>query len=526
MARGPKTTINVPLNASINLAEQKTAQTGGRMEDKDKRNTDSAAMLPYWEKAADVIGGIESMIAAQAKYLPKFPDENQADYDFRLSLAKLTNIYGDTLESLACKPFAEPVKVKVDGTNDDTELPDEIEEILENIDGGGSDLTKFASEVFQEGINKSIDWIFIDYPKPDPNVKTVADAKAAKIRPYWSRVLAENMLEARSVYVNSQEILIYVRFLEFHDTKRKVREFTNDAGVINWNLYAKQDNGEWISEDSGTLQGIEIIPLVPFMVGRRKGKSFQFDPPLRNALELQITLYRQETALEFTKTMTAYPMLAGNGVKPPMEADGKSTKRLAVGPHRVLYAPPDGMGNSGSWAYVEPGASSLTFLKSDIDTTKQDLRELGKQPLTAQSGNLTVITTAVAAGKARSAVNAWGVSLGKALENALAITMQWMKDSRKLCVSVFDDYDNFAEGALEALASARSNGDLSRQSYLNELKRRQVLSSDFDAEADAEALLNETPSEPGAGELDNPDGLPGTQTQTTTPPKTPDGNGQ
>ena len=88
-----------------------------------------------------------------------------------------------------------------------------------------------------------------------------------------------------------------------------------------------------------------------------------------------------------------------------------------------MYGAPNTNGTGGTWKYVEPSSNSLEFLKKDIDKTKTDLRELGRQPLTALSSQLTTVTTSIAAGKAKSAVTTWALALKDALENALYMTM-------------------------------------------------------------------------------------------------------
>ena len=118
-------------------------------------------------------------------------------------------------------------------------------------------------------------------------------------------------------------------------------------------------------------------------------------------------------------------MSATYGANPPRGADGKPSK-LRTGPNTVVYCVEKTNGDGGTWQYVEPQANSLEFLQKNIDKTKNDLRELGRQPLTALSTQLTTVTTSIAAGKARSAVTAWAYALKDALENALSITMQWM----------------------------------------------------------------------------------------------------
>jgi hypothetical protein len=204
-------------------------------------------------------------------------------------------------------------------------------------------------------------------------------------------------------------------------------------------------------------------------------------------------------------------MLAANGLKPQYEADGKTPKKVAVGPGRVLWGAPDGNGNHGEWTYVEPNASSLTFLAGDIEKVKLDLRELGRQPLTAQSGNVTVITSAAAASKARSAVSAWALALKDAAENALVITGKFIgKKDYKPEVNVYNEFDNFTDGGadLDTLNTAREKGNLSRKTYWAELKRRKVLSPEFDADDELDELANEMPGEPDPEATDDTNGKP------------------
>lgn len=474
----------------------------------DKLSDDAACMSEYYDLAETLVDGVNAMRSAGEKYLPKFADEDDASYKYRLKMTKFTNIYRDVVEALSVKPFEEPVTL---GDN----VPTQIAEFVTDVNGGGSDLSMFAAATFFNGINTAIDWIFVDYPAVDPTiVRTMADAKAAGVRPFWSRVCAANMLEARSRVVAGSEQLEYARIME-PGSPAHVRVFRRMGDVVTWYLLQKTDlehapDLDWLwsapGKDEKTryvevargILSIDVIPLVPFWTGRRYGRSWRFAPAMRDAADLQIELYQEESALKFARTMTAFPMLAGNGVRPPMMPDGKTPAKLTIGPNRVLYAPPDANGNVGSWAFVEPNASSLKFLADHIKETISQLRELGRQPLTAQSGNLTVITTAVAAGKAKSAVGAWGKSLEVALNAALTITAKFYGLGEwQPATNVYDEFDEFdASGKdVAALTEARKNRDISQKTYWRELQRRRILDDDFDGETEVEELLNESPAD-------------------------------
>lgn len=500
--------------AAVQAAKQNQANSATIHDVMLRRSPDSAAMLEYWDLTDTIVDGINALRLAGERYLPRFTDEGDTDFQYRLKCTKLTNIYRDTVEGLSSKPFEQEVALVAD---ENKSVPESIEAFVENVDGSGNNLTIFSGATFFNGINSAIHWIFVDHPPANPNVRTQADAKRAGIRPYWSHVLGRNVLDPRSSVINGVETLTYIRIFE-PGAPDHVRIFERmENGSIRWELRDKRT--EWIDVDGGKTQfhvldegvlTIDVIPLVPFITARRDGRTWKLFPAMRDAADLQIELYQQESGLKFAKQLTAYPMLAGNGISPMMEADGKTPKKLAVGPGRVLYAPAStATGAIGSWAYVEPSAQSLKFLADDIKDTMSQLRELGRQPLTAQSGNLTVITTAVAAGKAKSAVKAWAFTLKDALENAMVITCKFMgvaPAEYDPTVSVFVEFDEFMEGKdLDTLDSARDRKDISQLTYWEELKRRAVLSPEFNAETEEKRLMDELPGD-GADNntLDNP----------------------
>ena len=460
-----------------------------------KRSADMEAMIPYWDLSDAVIGGIQKLREGKTTYLPKFYKESNEEYNSRLELTKYTNIYHDIIKGLSDKPFQEEVAL-IQDTN--KPAPSTLVNFMEDVDGAGRNITMFSNDIFYHGINSALDWIFVDYPSVDTNVKrTKEDAQKIGTRPYWSRILARNVLDARVVILEGEECLSYIKIFEPSDGENRVRVIElNDVRVATWKLYVevKKANAieEYELEKSGTYEGIDCIPIVPFITGRRKGRTFYVDPAMRDAVDLSVELYQEESGLKFAKKLTAYPMLSGNGVKPPTKTGSKEPEPLRVGPGRVLYAPPSADGSSGgNWQYLEPDANSLTFLTEEIRETKKDLRELGRQPLTAQSGNLTVITTQVAAGKSKSAVKAWALILKNTLEKLMILTAKWYDiDDYEPQINVFMDFDNFIDGKdYDTLVKLRQDRDLSYETYCAELKRRGLLSPEFNTEEEIAKIL-------------------------------------
>jgi len=482
----------------------------------ETKSSDFEAMGGYWHMVSAMLGGAPAMRKAGQKYLPKFTNETQADYDVRLKSAKFTNIFVDIVSTIASKPFGKEVMIETNSAR--------VEALLENIDGQGSHISIFAANSFYHGVGYSLDWIFVDFTKGVPDGATVAQEQAIGARPYWVHIPAQEMIAVYSEMIGGVETIIHARFEEEHVVRdgwgetevERVRvlnrEVSTDAngvrsaGPATWELWEERKNaggiGEWFKIEEGAIS-IGVIPIVPFIAGRREGSSWRVKPPLEDAAYLQVEHYQQESGLKYAKELTAFPMLAGNGVNPPEGADGKPSP-VPVGPKTVLYAPMNGDGEHGEWTFIEPNANSLRFLAEDIKATEAALRELGRQPLTAQSGNITTITAAFAGDKAHSVIEALALNFKDTLENALRLTALWLGEIDEPEVTIDTDFalalkDN--DGTADLL-EARKNGDLSQETLWDELKRRGKLSDNFDPEIERARLLEEAPSDPMEEETD------------------------
>jgi hypothetical protein len=190
--------------------------------------------------------------------------------------------------------------------------------------------------------------------------------------------------------------------------------------------------------------------------------------------------------------------------------------QVPVGHKAVLAAPPNGDGNHGEWNFISPDPAGPMFLAADVKESIAQLRELGRQPLTAQTGNITVITAAFAGDKANSVIQAWALGLKDSLENALRLTALWLKQKFEAEVEIDTDFDLSLkdEKGPDTLMKMRQSGDLSQATLWSEMKRRGTLSDNFDAEEEAMNLLDEQPNADdvlaagGMGNIDPATGLP------------------
>jgi hypothetical protein len=162
------------------------------------------------------------------------------------------------------------------------------------------------------------------------------------------------------------------------DAKGKVVSYGPAGFELFEKQKAKDGKEDWVSIDSGPVT-IGVIPLVPFLTGRRKGSGWSLVPPMQDAAHLQIEHYQQETALKSIKELTAFPMLAGNGVTPVME--GGKPPRSRSAPSRCSTRPTTGdNGQHGEWTFIEPSAESLKFLAETSTPPKSSFARSAASP--------------------------------------------------------------------------------------------------------------------------------------------------
>ena len=509
-------------------------------------SSDYHAMAGYWALTDALLGGTATMRAAGEKYLPKFEAESNESYAERKDHCRFTNIFSDILENLAQKPFGTEVSVSDDASND-------IKDFCEDVDGKGNSLHVFAGTTMFNGIAKAVDYILVDYTgtqSTDGKVRSIADEKKMGLRPKWCTYPADSVLAAYSDMVDGKEEFVHVRLKENsivrdgwkEKTVERVRVLNREPvtdeqgnitgyGPATWEIWKKNEKStatvkkeDWSKEQEGTIS-IGVIPFVPFIAGRRKGNSWQFMPPMQRAAELQVEYYQQENSLKSIKNSAAFPILSGNGISPDIGEDGEP-KRLVVGPKTVLYAPNEGQTTQASWAFVEPEAQSLTFLASDLKEIGKELRELGRQPLTAQSGNLTVVTTAFAAQKGHTAIQAWCFNLKDALENALYYTCLWLKiTDDKAEVNINTDFDIGIgdDESFKDVIDLYKEDVISRDQLIHEGKRRGIIDKDYDPDDDLEKILEEYENSLEGDDGEDPDKQP--DDELDDDPKQPQNDG-
>lgn len=439
-------------------------------------------MLSDLELVTTLMGGTEAMREAGQKYLPREPKESVAAYRNRLSRSVLYNAFADTVQKLVGKPFSKPVNMLED-------TPEQIKEWSKDIDLCGSNVTTFCREIFEYGLTDGLVHLLVDHPRNDGE-KTLADEQSLKTRPYIVPVRAADLIGWRSELVNGVRTLTQVRFRETSTEAdgewgekcvQRIRVLYPDR----FELYELQKK-EWVIVDQGLIS-LGRIPLVTFYTG--KTGYMEAKPPLLDLAHLNVLHWQSSSDQEHILHFIRFPLLHGAGFS-------QDQKDIEIGPNRMIMS--------------EDPQSKLTFVEhtgAAVDSGRQSIRDLeekmdamGGQLLMQRSGDSTATAASLDTAKSHSALQDMVRRLENAMQQAFMLMALWSKLPADAVggVNINEDFGlSLISGKDEdTLLKSRLSGELSRESYLTELKRRNVLRNELDIEEEIDRIETEGRTDP------------------------------
>jgi len=446
-------------------------------------------MLSDLELVTALMGGTEAMREAGQKYLPREPKESIAAYRNRLARSVLYNAFADTVQKLVGKPFSKPVNLLQD-------TPEQIKEWCNDIDLCGSNITTFCREVFEYGLADGLVHLLVDYPRSDGE-KTLADEQKLQARPYIVVVRAADLIGWRSELINGIRTLTQVRIRE-HTTEadgdwgeksvQRIRVLYTDR----FELYELQKK-DWVIVDQGELS-LGRIPLVTFYTG--KICHMMAKPPLLDLAHLNVLHWQSSSDQEHILHFIRFPLLHGAGF-------AQDQKDIEIGPNRMIISEDP----QAKLTFVEHTGAAVESGRQSILDLEAKMEAMGGQMLTQRSGDSTATAAALDTAKTNSALHDMVRRMENAMQQAFMLMALWTKLPAEKAggVNINEDFGlSLISGKDEdTLLKSRLSGELSRESYLTELKRRNVLRNELDIDEEMERI--ETEGGTDNSDNDNPD---------------------
>jgi hypothetical protein len=446
-------------------------------------------MKPVWDRIQTVLNGTHAMRKAGEKYLPRYEAEMDKAYKARREGAVLFNVTDRTLKSWVGRPFSDPVKIGED-------VPEDVKELLKDIDMQGNDVAVFARNWFSEGLAKAFAHVLIEMPRPDDpedgRKRSKADDIEDGVRPFWSLIAPENLIFASGVMVGSREVLTHARIKESVMVRegweevevKRIRVYDRDEKGVYYSLYELQNEGQddekWVEKKGKTPLDIERIPIVTFYADRQGlmfGKS-----PIEDLADLNIAHWQSNSDQNNILTVSRFPILAASGIT-------KEESKIALGPRVLLYS----ANQEAKFYYVEHKAASIGAGRQNLLDLEEQMAEYGADFLRKRPGNVTATARALDSAEATSPLQDAAWRFNDALEQAMDLMAEWLgvEEVGTLTVPVDFGPEDVHREDLDAVKEARRMRDLSREKYLAELKRRGVLVDEFDEEENIRELKAE-----------------------------------
>jgi hypothetical protein len=435
-----------------------------------------AAMSLEWPMITGLLGGTGAMRAAGEKYLPKHPAEDSDGYKYRKAVSVLFNGFRRTVETMASKPFTEPLKLKDD-------VPPKIEGFCEDIDLEGRNLQAFANDVFDTAMAFGLSHILVDYP-PVAGGQTLAEQRTSGARPYFVHIKPTAVLGWRSERIAGVETLLMLRLDEM------VSEPDGEFGAkairqirvleqTRWRTFRKNEREEWVLYQEGVVS-LGCIPLVTVYTGRTG--FMQGRPPLLDLAYLNVAHWQSDSDQTNILHVARVPILFAAGFdKENSIAIGAG---VAVKNDRA----------EAKLTYVEHTGAAIEAGRESLKDMEDRMSMMGAQLLVRRQVAATATEKAIDSNEADSLLTGMALGLQDSLEQALALVAKWEGLDAGGSVEVCTDYCESLDGmSVEELMRARELGVLSAETVFGELQRRGIINEDLDWEKELAQLKKEGP---------------------------------
>lgn len=448
------------------------------MSDVSTKTSSVTALEPDWELARALLGGTRAMRTAGKALLPQWPNEDAGAYDCRLATAVLFPAYQRTVTTLTGKPFSKPLTLSDD-------VPAKMVEWLKDADLQGRNIDAFAADLLEACLGSGLAGILVEYPKKDPNVKTLDDERKAGLRPYFVQIFCTQLLGWRAARVGGEWRLTQLRFTEMVEEPdgpygAKVVEQIRVLAPGSWETHRQNDKKEWVLHDEGTTDGMATIPFVP-AYGQRIG-FMMGKPPMLELAHMNVKHWQSQSDQDTILHVARVPILAAIGID-----DDKW--EMTVGASAAVKLP-----TGADMKYVEHGGAAIDAGKVSLDDLKEEMRQAGAELLVIKPGSITATQESNENAVGMCALQRIAQGLEDALDQALQIMANWVKEPTGGNVTLFNDYAaaNIAEASMTIVNAM----PLSDETKFEEAQRRGFISPDK-TWADERDRLDEQGPPPG-----------------------------
>ena len=451
-------------------------------------------MLDASAPSRDLVRGGSWMREQATKYLPQFPQETDDDYEARVKSTWLFDGVGKTIEDLSGKVFEMPVILSDTGTD--------LDMWQYNVDLQGRDLSQFARECFDEAQVSGISFIMVDAPARASDV-TRLQAQQQNLRPYFVGLSIEDIIGYRTDIIDNTPTLTQIRIMESitEDTDdefdpavlEQIRVLTlpveegRIVGTVNVRLYRKNDAQEFMlyTEYETQMPRIYVAAVDLGRDGFMKAK-----PCHARLAEINLAHWRSQSDQANIMHHARAPMKYFHGYS------REDLESFTEGAGYAFYS----SNENAKIGVVEHSGAAIDAGRTELKDMEFQMQAMGLQLIMSRSGSSTATGDMIDENKVNSRLGMWADTLKDTLELAFSYMAEMAGITTEIDVIVNKDYAANALSHLDmdAINKMYLAEVISKQTYINEAKRRNLLSEEVNPEDEAE-MIEMAP-------MDEPDG--------------------
>ena len=447
-----------------------------------------AEMAKDWALPDALNGGTPAMRAANKTFLSQEPRESGAAYNIRLNRSFLFSGYSSTVKMLSAKPFQKEITLSSD-------VSPQLTAIIDDIDLGGCNVSKFASNVFKDAMNHGLSHILIDMPARDVNEHVDKASQAAlNIRPYFVHVTAESLINWTSERRNGVQVLTSATIAtKTWRNKGNTQEQVFVYTVIyetQIDVYEAMKQSETPKLVKSTANTLGVVPLVTHYANRTGFMTGK--PPLTDLAYTNLAHWQSGSDQRNILRVARVPFLLATGFDSEQATDGDGIDIAGTSElESVLTVSPNSMAAStnekANLRFVEHGGSGIEAGERDLAMLKEEMAIQGATFILPKKGNTTATEYKGNSGSIQSELQAIVVCFQDTLNTAMVFVHKWLGiEEPDYKLEVHKDFNASLEdkSSVDLLLKARQAGQITQKTFLTELKRRNILADSFDLEAE------------------------------------------
>lgn len=462
------------------------------------------SMHDGWALTDSLMGGTPAMREGRETWLPREPLETNTQYTVRLNRSFLYNAFKDTIKRLVAKPFSKTVTL----VNGET-LDDMLVATIDDVDKTGADLTQLGRDVMAAGIQYGLTHLFVDYPQMPENA-TKADEQAVNARPLILHIKPPQLLFWIVAYMpGGEQRLQEIRFKETRTEPNglygdQLVEYIRVVREQDWEVWRKDPDVDdsiadpWVMIDKGR-NTLGRVPLLTYYTGRLG--QFVGESPLTDLAWSNLAHYQTYSDYRNGVRFTTHGLLMLTGLS---KEDMKQTTTL--GPAAMFRS----SNKEANGKYVEHSGKGISTARDYLRDLVEEMELLGMQPMVSRSGDATATGRAIDEARTFTDIQAWIRALELVLYDAVELAAAWIKVKlpADFMVNINNDFGISLSNAkdIDALITARQTKEITRKTFLEELRRRGVLNEMLDIDQELDNLEEEIAlGTPGEVDLIDPD---------------------